>query len=76
MADRDAYRREADDLLRMATATTDLGERSRLISEAVRLHMMATSSEERLPTVDLATDHGASPPGRDEDEEGLEPEAT
>ena len=40
------YRRKSDDLLREATRTSDLGERSRLISEAVHWNMMANTADE------------------------------
>jgi hypothetical protein len=46
MSDVDVYRRKADELLRQATLTTDLSERSRLISEAVGWHMKAMEAED------------------------------
>jgi hypothetical protein len=45
MGGAEIYKTKADELLRAATATTDMAERSRLISEAVRWHMMASGSE-------------------------------
>lgn len=46
MAKGDAYRKRADELLRLATAASSLSERSRLIGEAVRWHMMAGDAEQ------------------------------
>ena len=46
------YRAKADDLLRQATTTSDMGERSRLISEAVRWHAMANAADDAARSVD------------------------
>lgn len=45
MSDVEIYRRKADSLLAAAAAAEDLGERSRLISEAVRWHMLAEEAQ-------------------------------
>lgn len=45
MSDADNFWRQCDALLRQATATTDLAERSRLISEAVSWNMKAQGAE-------------------------------
>jgi hypothetical protein len=45
MSSSEIYHAKAEELLRQATATEDFGERSRLISEAVHWHAMASASE-------------------------------
>ena len=45
MADRDFNQRKAEELLRQAAATVNLGERSRLIGEATMYHMRAVEAE-------------------------------
>jgi hypothetical protein len=42
MSSAEDYRRKADALLSLAAETSDLNERSRLITEAVQWHMQAT----------------------------------
>ncbi len=41
MSSAEIYRQKADDLMRQATATDNLAERSALISDAVRWNLMA-----------------------------------
>lgn len=57
MGGAEIYKTKADELLRAATAATDMGERSRLINEAVRWHMMASgleSQSEAVTQIDLS----------------------
>lgn len=45
MTDVETYRSKSDELLRLATKTTDVKERNRLISEAVSWHQRALEAE-------------------------------
>lgn len=54
MSEADEYRRRSDDLMRLATAPTDFGERSRLIGEAVSWNMKAQEAETAAATRQLA----------------------
>jgi hypothetical protein len=72
MSDVDIYRQKADELLRLATAASDMAERSRLITEAARWHMQAVEAE-------AAGRRGQPREGQDAaapDADGPEPEAS
>jgi len=74
MANGEVYRLKADELLRLATATSDLGERSRLISEAVRWHMMANEAEHGSASGDRSNMGEQSAPAPDDDPDTPEPD--
>ncbi len=50
MSSAEYARRKADELLKLATATRDLAERSRLITEATHWHMKALAAHSAEPT--------------------------
>ena len=67
----ETFQKRADELLRKATATHDLAERSRLITKAAHWHMKAAEAHGRGQV---------SPPGQDQTvlpfgDDGAEPKA-
>jgi len=54
MSSTEHFEQMAEDLLRQATRSRNPAERSQLISEAVRWHMMAHGGGERAATTELS----------------------
>ena len=64
MPDRLDYRRQAESLLRRAAAAENMAERSRLIDEAARWHMLAFEAADATPEdlVRSEGQEGSAPP--------------